>query len=333
MPMDLSTIATLIEAVERTLVGYQVDPALVLERAGIRRTDNPDARVPATKLRAFWREALLATGDPCFGFAVGQAVLPPNLHAVGYALLASRNLRDGLHRLARYDRMLNTGWDIGLAESGDTLEVTIREARAGTMPQEGLDAIFCAIVTLCRAVTSADFHPQRIAMSRARPPCATKLGAFFGCEVVYGADHDALWFDRQKATETLPRQNPSVARATDAVVERYLANFERHDIVRQTGAAIAELLPRGAPSRTEVAGRLELSERTLHRRLAGAGRTFRELLDETRHKLALEYLAERKHSLLEIAFLLGFTDPSNFARAFRRWEGVGPKEYRARRTS
>jgi AraC-like DNA-binding protein len=331
MPIDLSSIATLMEAVERTLTAYQVNPAAVLGRAGIRRTDDPDARIAGSKLRAFWREALAATGDPCIGFAVGRAVLPPNLHAVGYALLASRSLKEGFLRLARYDRMLHTGWDIELDESDDLLEVSVREVRAGTMPQEGRDAVFCAIVSLCRAVTWPDFHPERIAMSRPRPPCAAELDAFFGCDVAYGADCDALWFDRVAATQTLPRQNPSVARANDAVVERYLASFECDDVAGRTRAVIAEILPRGAPSRTEVADRLNMSERTLHRRLAAGGCTFRELVDETRHKLAMEYLSERKHSLLDIAFLLGFTDSSNFARAFRRWEGIGPKEYRAGR--
>jgi AraC-like DNA-binding protein len=328
MPLDLSSIATVIEAAERTLAGYQVDAAGVLMRAGIRKTDDPDARISGTRLRAFWREAIAATSDPCFGFSVGRAVLPPNLHAVGYALLASRTLKEGLQRLARYDRMLTTGWDIVLNETEDEIEIAIREVRAGTMPQAARDGVFCAVVGLCRAVTSTNFNPERIEMSRERPPCAVKLGAFFGCDVAYGADRDALYFDRVAANKVLPRQNPTVARANDAVVERYLMNFDRDDIVRQTASVLADILPRGAPGRAEVAERLTLSERTLHRRLASSGRTFRELLDETRHKLAVEYLAEGRHSLLEIAFLLGFTDPSNFARAFRRWKGKGPKEFR-----
>jgi AraC-like DNA-binding protein len=224
--------------------------------------------------------------------------------------------------------MVTTGWDIVLKETDDLIEVAIREVRPGTMPQESRDAFFCATLALCRSITSADLHPERVEMSRQRPPCAVKLGAFFGCDVVYGADRDAMYFDRVAANQVLPRQNPAIARASDAVVERYLANFDHDDIVRRTGSVLADILPRGAPGRAEVAERLRLSERTLHRRLASSGRTFRELVDETRHKLAVEYLAEGKYSLLEIAFLLGFTDPSNFARAFRRWKGKGPKEFR-----
>jgi AraC-like DNA-binding protein len=333
MPIDLSSIATLTDAIERTLGDYQVDAAAVLERAGIRRTDDPDARISGRKLRAFWREAVAATSDPCIGFAVGRSILPANLHALGYAVLASRTLKDGLQRLCRYDRMLTTGWHIDLQEQNGIAGIVIREVRPGTMPQEGRDMVFCSIVTLCRAVTSSDFHPERVEMTRSRPACAVKLGAFFGCDVHYDDERDVVWLQAEALEEVLPRQNPSVARANEAVVERYLAQFDRDDVVRQTCTALADILPRGAPSRADVAQRMKISERTLHRRLASSGRTFRELLDETRHKLAIEYLADRKQSLLDIAFLLGFTDPSNFARAFRRWTGIGPRAYRAQRRS
>src|SRR5215470_9180069 len=117
--IHLSNLASIMEAAGRALAGYQVDPQVVFARAGIERSADPDARLSIARTRAFWREAHKVTNDPCIGFVMGQAVLPANLHAVGYAMLASRTLRDGLDRLDRYDRMVSTGWDVRVREIDD----------------------------------------------------------------------------------------------------------------------------------------------------------------------------------------------------------------------
>jgi len=327
--LHLSNLASLLEAGDRMLSAYQVDAQAVFERAGIERNNDPDARVTIQQSRAFWREAKRATGDACLGFAMGRAIMPANLHAVGYAILASRTLLDGLDRLARYDRMLTTGLDLRVDKNSDSIEVSIFEVHAHTMPQEGIDASFCVVMNMCRAVTEASFSPIAVSMSRAEPPCAASLAEFFGCPIRYGAVRNTLAIDRAAATRTLPRQNPSVARANDEVVHDYLARFDHDDILLRVRLELMDLLPRGTPTRAQVAQSLHLSERTLQRRLAAEGCTFRELLADTRRELALSYINQRHHSVLEVGFLLGFTDPSNFARAFRAWTGKSPTDYRA----
>ncbi len=328
--LHLSNLASLMEAADRALARYQVSPAEVFARVGVDHSNDPDARLSVAQGRKFWRAAIAATKDPCFGFALGQAIMPTNMHAVGYAILASRTLLDGLDRLARYDRMLTTGLDFRVEVEGDGVRFEIVEVTPGTMPQESIDAAFCAVINLCRAVTEPEFRPVSIAMTRAEPPCAAMLAQFFGHPVVYDAPHNALTFDRAAATRVLTRQNPAVARANDDVVHRYLAGFDRDDIVLRVRMELIDLLPRGTPSRAQIAAALFLSERTLQRRLAAEGVTFRDLLAKTRHELAMSYIDQRRHSILEIGFLLGFTDPSNFARAFREWTGMSPNDYRNR---
>jgi AraC-like DNA-binding protein len=326
--LHLSNLASLMEAGERMLGAYQVDAQMVFQRAGIQRTNDPDARVTIEQSRAFWREAERLTGDPCIGFAMGRAIMPVNLHAVGYAILASRTILDGLDRLARYDRMLTTGIDLRVDGEVDPIEVSIFEVEPHAVPQEGIDATFCVVLNLCRAVTDNSFRPTAVSMTRASPPCAAELAQFFGAAIVYGASRNSLLFDRGAATRMLPRQNPSVARANDEVVRDYLARFDHDDILLRVRLELMDLLPRGTPTRAQVAQSLHLSERTLQRRLAAEGCTFRELLADTRRELALSYIHQRRHSVLEIGFLLGFTDPSNFARAFRAWTGQSPTDYR-----
>jgi AraC-like DNA-binding protein len=326
--LHLSNLASLLEAGDRMLSAYQVDARTVFARAGIERSNDPDARVTIEQNRAFWREAKQATGDPCLGFALGRAIVPANLHAVGYAILASRTILDGLDRLARYDRMLTTGLDLRVDSDRDPVEVSILEVQEQTMPQEGIDASFCVVLNMCRAVTDANFTPATVTMTRDDPPCAASLAKYFGCPIRYTARRNMLAFDRAAVTRTLTRQNPAVARASDEVVHHYLARFDHDDILLRVRLELMDLLPRGTPTRAQVAQSLHLSERTLQRRLAAEGCTFRELLADTRRELALSYINQRRHSVLEIGFLLGFTDPSNFARAFRAWTGQSPTDYR-----
>jgi AraC-like DNA-binding protein len=105
---------------------------------------------------------------------------------------------------------------------------------------------------------------------------------------------------------------------------------ERSSLRERVRELIVEMPRAGEPSQTDVARKLGMSERTLHRRLREEGQTFADILDTVRRELALRYLADLDLAVYEIAFLLGYSDPSSFHRAFRRWMGDSPQEVRAR---
>ena len=111
----------------------------------------------------------------------------------------------------------------------------------------------------------------------------------------------------------------------------YLARFSESRVTHKARQVLCRLLPQGEPKRDVVAQALHLSQRTLQRRLQEEGTSFQALLDDTRRELAEQYLAQPAMTLLQIAYLLGFADPSNFFRAFRRWFDATPGEYRAAR--
>jgi AraC-like DNA-binding protein len=106
--------------------------------------------------------------------------------------------------------------------------------------------------------------------------------------------------------------------------------MDKKDSVARARVAIIDHLPDGEPSRKEVASELAMSERTLARRLSDRDYTFSSLVDEVRGQLAKEYLRQSRFSVTDVAFLLGFSDQSNFARAFKRWTTESPTEFRAR---
>jgi AraC-like DNA-binding protein len=325
----MTTLALGHEATARVLAKYQVDPAEAFRAAGLDPEPyrDPDSRLRLPAVRKLWAQCERLTKNPCFAFEVGMAAHPANFHAVGYAWLASRNLREALTRLVRYHRVISTAIDPSIEETESELILTIKTPPA--WPQQGLDTATTSIVALCREITYEEFKPLRVEMTRAAPPCAKQLARYFLCPVIYGAERTCIVFRREQTEKFLPRQNPALARVNDEVALKYIAQMDRHDVLSRAKLSLIDMLSNGEPNRNALAHRLHMSERTLGRRLSEKGVSFRVLLDGVRKELGLGYMDEFRHAVTDVAYLLGFSDQSNFARSFRRWTGLTPSQYRA----
>ncbi len=329
MSRSFTSIATLTEVIARTLESYQIDSKELFESLELPAEPfkNPDARISKDSMEEIWEESVRLTKDPCFGFVVGRNFHTSNLHAVGYSWLASATLREAMERLVRYQRLLSTAAEMDLMEDGDGFHLQID-------PSPGIDygddAAFTAIIQMCRDLTHPDFKAVSIHMMRPEPNCAVDLARFFQCPVEYNASLDKITFTPDSVDEQLTRHNPALAQASEEVAREYLANMDKKDVVARARVAIIDHLPDGEPSRREVASELAMSERTLARRLSDRDYTFSALVDEVRGQLAKEYLRQSRFSVTDVAFLLGFSDQSNFARAFKRWTDESPTEFRTR---
>lgn len=329
MSRSFTSIATLTEVTARTLESYQIDSKEVFESIGLppEPFKDPDARISRDAMEEVWVEAERLTRNPCIGFEAGLNFHATNIHAVGYAWLASSTLREALERLVRYQRLISTAAEMDVIEDSDGFHLQID-------PSPGIDfgddAAFTAVITMCRDLTHMDFKPVSVHMMRPEPPCAAKLADFFQCPVEYLANLDKITFTAESVDEQLTRPNPALAQASEEVAREYLANMDKKDVVARARVAIIDHLPDGEPSRREVASELAMSERTLARRLSDREYTFSSLVDEVRGQLAKEYLRQSRFSVTDVAFLLGFSDQSNFARAFKRWTEESPSEFRTR---
>ena len=325
----MTSLAVGHEATSRVLAKYQLDSAEVFRAAGIDPEPyrDPDSRLQLSAVRKLWAQCERLTKNPCFAFEAGMAALPANFHALGYAWLASRNVREALERLVRYHRLVSTAIDVRLETREAELELRIESAPG--WPHESIDAATTAVVSMCRDITYEEFKPLWVEMSRPQPTCSKQLARFFACPVHYSAERTCIVFRRDQAEKFLPRQNPALARANDEVALRYIAQMDRHDVLSRAKLALIDMLSNGEPTRAALAHRLHMSERTLGRRLSDRGVSFRALLDSVRKELALGYIDEPRHAVTDVAYMLGFSDQSNFARSFRRWTGHTPSQYRA----
>jgi AraC-like DNA-binding protein len=268
-------------------------------------------------------------GDPCAGLKAARCWHPSNVGALGYAWLASRNLRTALQRLQRYSRIVAQSGNFELRDTPTSLTLVIEQQRPD--PQAAalaMDMVMSIIMEMCRMNYGASLQAERVTLRRHEPDCAESYRLFYGGEVVFSAHEDSLTLGIRDVDRQLPSANRQLAGLHDQVLTEQLATVARDDVVAQCKAFILEHLTSGDISLEEAAEALHMSPRTLTRRLEARDITFSALLDETRRQLAERYLADSRHSISEVAFLLGFQQQSSFTRAANRWFSMSPKEYR-----
>jgi len=329
--MQPTTVASWAAVIWRALETRGIAPAPVFERAGVDSAHLQDAgaRLPLSAMTRLWDAAVEASSDPCFGLSAGRHVHPTTFHALGYAWLASRSLREALDRFVRFTRLVSTAMTLRTVAVGAELELVL-EAAGGGQPVSlaAADASVAAVVMMCRTNYGETFRPLRVRLQRPPPPCEPQFAAFFAAPIAYGAPDNALVFAAADLDRALPTANAELARAADEVILRYLARFDREDVATQARMKLMDLLPSGRVSARHVADALHLSTRSLQRKLAAHGTSLARLLEDTRRELAGQYVRNSRLSVGEITYLLGFSEPASFTRAFRRWYGVSPSAFR-----
>jgi AraC-like DNA-binding protein len=302
-------------------------PELGLDYAAL---EDPDARFPQDGMTRLWQRAVELSGDPAIGLNMAKVVRPASFHVVGYALMSSRTLKEGFARLVRYQRIIGEGADLSFRPQGTGYELTLA-IHGDRLPaaRQSCEASLAYALAFCRWMTGKPIRPQRVLFQGEPPADLRPFEQVFQGPLQFNADHYGLLFERADMDMPLPTANESLAQLHDRFAGDYLARFSESRVTHLTRQVLCRLLPQGEPRREVVAQALHLSQRTLQRRLQEEGSSFQQLLDDTRRELAQQYLAQPALSLLEVAYLLGFADPSNFFRAFRRWFGLTPGEYRA----
>jgi len=326
---SLSATAGLIE---KALHTYGCDPGPLFAQAGIdiNVSSDPNARVPTTRIQALVKLSLEATGDPGFGLTAAEQLLPAALQGLGFAWLASDTLRDALSRLVRFSRFLNPFFKVHLDDNENTLDLVSMGAESwpNYVYEQG-DIGMGGILRMCQITAGEHIVPVRVVMQRPTPLCADRFNAFFGAPIEYGAPDNRLCFDLHLVNQPLLNSNPELARINDQAVIDYLARFDLSNITMKVRASIIEQLPRGTPNQKSIADALHVSLSSLQRKLKDEETTFKELLEDTRRSLAMQYIREARRPLGEISYLLGFSEHSSFSRAFRRWTGTSPAEFRS----
>lgn len=309
--------------------GADVDKVLAAAGFAPGSLADPNARHSNRSIAKLWHKAALEVGDPAFGLEASRFIHPGTFHALGYAVIASPTFEDALARIARYSRVVSDVADVQLELAADGARLTF-VLRPGFEHggEEAMDTIMSAIVRAARRLLGKTFAPKAVAMRRREPADSAPYLRVFGCPVTFASSKDELSFEPSSLAHPLPAANPELASHNDAAVREYLGRVANGSVVDRVRATMSGQLDRVSPH--SVARAVGMSVRSLQRALNEQNTSYEQLLRELRRELSCTYLRQGRHPMAEIAFLLGYENPSAFARSFKRWTGLSPSEYAAK---
>jgi len=293
---------------------------------------DPDQRIPFAQVVALYERAAELTGDDAFGLHVGEAVDPKAFDVLGYAVINSPTLGEALDRMVRYNFIWTNGSCFSVDATGaltrivyEYLDHTITERRHDT------EMTLAAIAALGRTVANSELSPARVTFQHDSPRDTREHARIFQCSVEFNASKNQYFLDSRALELPIVKADPGLIALLDRHAAELVARFSREDTLRdKVQNLIRNELRGGNAALNRVAEQLGMSARTLQRKLQASGTSHQKLLDEVRHELALRYLREPELAVCEVAYLLGFSESSAFHRAFKRWTGTTPNEFRRR---
>jgi AraC-like DNA-binding protein len=311
---------------------YGIDPGRFAQQVGISSIEIPDARtrLPSALLDVAFEKAAQMIPDPAFALRSGECWHPSHLGPLGYGWLSSGSLSTALRRMARYTKLLGQRMASRCVEDPAGLRFIYDHGR-GQGPAGPVMADFglALVLSMCRTNYGSELVTESASLRRPAPDDPSPYERLFRCPVSFAAAEDALVFSRQVVERPLPTSNHELAVTFDAILAKQLGELDAAAFPDRCRTHLLQELTSGEPSEEGLARAMSLSRRTLQRKLGEHGLTYRSLVEKTRYDLALRYLDDPARSVTEITFLLGFSEQSAFSRAFKRWSGKAPSEYRS----
>lgn len=293
--------------------------------------EGDDARVPLPTHHALWEAVLAGYPHDDVVPRVARRTTTGDYGVVGFLCMSAPSAEAALQLLTRYLAVYTDQPVLTLEGCRLVMRYTLpRPDRPGCW--RAAEATFVEVLHAARQLTGQPLAPVTVSFTHGAPTDRRPLDAFFGTRV--------QWSAAEMVMEVAPEQLALPLLGSDARLHGLLLPVARDALARhvpeatlveRARRALGGALATGAPTAAEVARKLSMTERTLRRRLASEGVGFKELLEETRARLAREYVADEKLPLCEVAFVLGFSEPSSFHRAFKRWTGKTPAAYRGER--
>ena len=301
------------------------DRSDLLEKAGLAEDiiADPDSRVPTKAMVRLWQALIDELDDPVLGLKVGAGPSVTDFGLVGYAMRHSDTLLDAMSRLARYQRILSEAIRFTLTEQSDSYVLNWVMQPALLALRHPVESNVHLVIRAARELTGREIAPMAVELPTPPPANQSAYKKILGCPISFGCDRAAVvWNPEQMLLPTV---------AADDALAGYLDELARIAIgpldagLDSTSTAVRRtlwsLLPSGRPSIWRTAREMGISVRTLQRRLGEEGSSFSAVLDALRRDVTAELMADGRQPVADISFLLGYSEPSAFYRAYRRWRG------------
>jgi AraC-like DNA-binding protein len=344
--MTYSSAIDLVRGIKARLAtrGFDIDE--LSQQAGLDETDciADDALTLADKLSQLWELVTQQSGDPLLGLKVASPQPLDRSGLMGHIMRASPDVMTAIENLVRYTPLVSPTVYSTIEHMTGRTRVTLQlPGGQRRVPQQHYDFVWCMVLrTLQAAANRTSVRPVLVTYAFPRPVLDRAYTEAFGCPVQFDMPTNSMEFTDSDLAVPLATENPlaadwalrmlaDLAQSQRDWTVRMLAKIEQAQpesasFTARVKRILVSMLAKGEPLREEVAKRLMMSERTLQRRLAEEGTNFTKLVDDTRREIAQRYLRNGQLSLKKLSFQLGFSDPSAFCRACKRWFGRSPTQ-------
>lgn len=327
-----STIAAWPLAICQALQQAGVDPQPLLQQASLdyqQLSQNPDGRVAIEQMTQLWQLARQATGDEAFGLSVARFVQPMHFRALGLVVFTCENMQQAIDKLALYHSLVSDTVNIRIIHQAELMGFAVDPLATVEISSSAIDGFFSTLYSMAQQLSGQQQVVKQVDLMVSPRGGHQPWQAFFNCPVNFSSATNCLWFDRQAMLNTRIMGDAELLATNEQAVKRYLEQMKDSGWRQKVEQSVLACIQHGEPSQADIAAQFNLSERSLRRYLQEENTSFRQCLQSVREELACRLLADPQLSLTEVAYRLGFSDGSNFNRAFLRWKKIKPSAYRA----
>ncbi|HEY8949830.1 MAG TPA: AraC family transcriptional regulator [Rhizomicrobium sp.] len=331
---ELTVSAGLARGLLNLAVSKGADRAALLSRAAIRENDlaDQDTRIPFANYVTLMRAGKALANDPALALHYGETSNFAEVSVVGLIGNASETMAEALQQLNRYGRLV-VEFDGGpnrfaMDPGPDGVWIVDTREHPNDFP-ELTESTFARMICGPRSFGIPQIV-KAVQVTHSEPDYADEVARVFGAPIEYAASRNAILIDHKWAAHRINMHPRYVFGVMSRHADQLLKELEASKSTRgKVESLLMPVLHKGDASMDAVAEKMAMSRQTLFRRLKDEGTNFETVLDELRHRLALAYLGAKKVSVNEAAYLVGFSDPAAFSRAFKRWTGKSPRDWKA----
>lgn len=339
VPTDLSRFTVAVHFLQMLLdyaSRHQLNTGELLARVGIQPNALADAndRVPYESFRLLCEMVALELRDPFLGLRLGQSIRPGHMGSHGYALITCATALELAQQAARYSALtIDAGHNTFELRGTEYVRSWRSNLPGGTSMGRLQDEIQHSIgITLARWCSGRDdLNPNWVSFRHAQPDDTRPYQDLFRCPVHFGKPETAMGWDSSLVNLPLPTGNAQLQRIMEDVsasLLKKLGSAQEPAWLTVARRATLDAFQRGLPEIQQIAKSTGMSEAEIRKELTLRGTSFRGFIDDLRRTLAISYIRDPALELVDIAYLLGFSEQSAFQRAFKRWTGMTPGEYR-----
>lgn len=273
--------------------------------------------------------ALTESNEPALGLYLGSQLTVMTHGNLGHAILSSANVEQGITLAIRYFETRTPLATLSLAMTPSELVITLEERYLlDGIRVSYLETVVTGLVAVISFITNRQLCLNKVELAFSAPAYQSLFEPILGCPVVFDAEETRLYYPAEGLDTPLAMADKNVHFQATQRCEEEMASIHQSVPIEKRIEQNLLRFQGGYPSFDHMASELSMSPRTLRRRLLERGTSFNAILDGLKHRLAMQYLDTTKLSIQEIGYLLGYSDPSNFGRAFKKWSGVSPIQYR-----